>query len=250
MYIIPYHIVETCLKPCVTCKPEQLDPKSGPRDPGFFNQLPPILVTSMDIILGVRINDAVLFATSKAVTRGISILKATDDKTRDLGDNTAMAFTGEAGDTVQFAEYVQANLKLYSIRQNYELSPKATASFIRKELATSLRSRKPYQVNLLVGGVDVSNDANKASLHYIDYIGTHAELPYAAHGYAAFYALSLLDRHYKEDLSVEEGIELLKKCNKELGTRMPIDFKGLRVKIITKDGIREIDDLESYVSRE
>jgi 20S proteasome alpha/beta subunit len=43
--------------------------------------------------------------------------------------------------TVQFAEYIQANIQLYGIRENYELSPKAVASFTRNELAKSLRSR-------------------------------------------------------------------------------------------------------------
>lgn len=201
----------------------------------------------MDIILGIKLNDSVLFATSKAATRGISVLKASDDKTKNLGEHTAIAYTGESGDTVQFAEYITANLKLYAIRQNYELSPNAMASFIRKELATSIRSRKPFAVNLLLGGVDVNKKDSKpeTSLHWIDYLGTHVELPYAAHGYAAFYALSLLDRHYKPDLTEEEGIKLLQLCDKELSTRMPIDYKGLSIKVINSQGVHELGDLKS-----
>lgn len=56
----------------------------------------------MDIILGIKLQDTVLLATSKAATRGISVLKATDDKTRNLGTRSAMAFTGESGDTGMF----------------------------------------------------------------------------------------------------------------------------------------------------
>ena len=85
---------------------------------------------TMDIILGIKVSDGTLIATSKAATRGISILKDTDDKTRHLNAHNLIAYTGEAGDTVQFAEYVQANIQLYSMRENdIELSPKATASF-------------------------------------------------------------------------------------------------------------------------
>lgn len=54
-------------------------------------------------------------------------------------------------------------------------------------------------------------------------------MPYAAHGYAAFYTFSLLDRHYRPDFTEEEGLDLLKQCLKELETRMPIDFKGVFV---------------------
>ena len=116
--------------------------------------------------------------------RGATILKATDDKTRNLNEHTLMAFSGEAGDTVQFAEYIQANVQLYSMRNNMELSPAATANFVRGELARALRSRKPYTVNLLLGGYD--NIADKPTLYWIDYLASLAPVPYAAHGYAQY----------------------------------------------------------------
>ncbi|CDO92542.1 unnamed protein product [Kluyveromyces dobzhanskii CBS 2104] len=195
----------------------------------------------MDVLLGIRVKDSVILASSKAVTRGISILKATDDKTRQLLPHTLMSFSGEAGDTVQFAEYIQANMQLYLIRENYELSPHAASSFVRTELAKSLRTRKPFQVNVLIGGYDTKKE--KPELYQIDYLGTMVELPYAAHGYAGFYTFSLLDRHYRSDLTVEEGLDLLKQCVKELELRMPVDFKGVIVKIVDKDGVRVVDDL-------
>lgn len=95
----------------------------------------------MDIILGVTTADGVLLATSKAAVRGITVLKATDDKTRQLTDHSLMAYSGEAGDTVQLAEYIQANIQLYGIRNGFELTHNAVASFTRNTLAESLRSR-------------------------------------------------------------------------------------------------------------
>lgn len=86
--------------------------------------------------------------------------------------------------TVQFAEFIQANIQLYSMRNNMELSPAATANFVRGELAQALRSRKPYTVNLLLGGYDKITD--KPSLYWIDYLASQASLPYAAHGYAQY----------------------------------------------------------------
>lgn len=196
----------------------------------------------MDIILGIRVQDSVILATSKAVTRGISILKDSDDKTRQLSPHTLMSFTGESGDTVQFAEYIQANMQLYSIREAYELSPQAVSSFVRQELAKSIRSRKPYQVNVLIGGYNAKTE--KPELYQIDYSGTKVELPYAAHGYAGFYTFSLLDRHYRPDMNEEEGYSLLKQCIQELNKRMPMDFKGVIVKVVDKNGVRQLDDIE------
>lgn len=86
--------------------------------------------------------------------------------------------------SVQFAEYVQANVSLYSMRNDTELSPAAVSSFVRGELARSLRSRSPYTVNLLLGGVDPVTQ--EPSLYWIDYLASLAPVPYAAHGYAQY----------------------------------------------------------------
>lgn len=83
---------------------------------------------------------------------------------------------------MQFAEYIQANIQLYTMRNDAELSPNAVASFVRGELARSLRSRSPYMVNLLLGGMDPISQ--KPSLYWVDYLASLAPVPYAAHGYA------------------------------------------------------------------
>ncbi len=88
---------------------------------------------------------------------------------------------------VNFAEFIQANIQLYSMRNEVDLGPSAVAHFVRGELASSLRSRKPYTVNLLLGGVDPIT--HKPSLYWLDYLAALAPLPYAAHGYAQYCVL-------------------------------------------------------------
>lgn len=136
----------------------------------------------MEVLLGITGKDFVIVAASKAAMRGATILKSSDDKTRPLNKHNLLAFSGEAGDTIQFAEYIQANIALYSMRNESDLGPSAVASFIRGELAKSLRSRNPYNVNLLLGGVDPIT--REPSLYWLDYLASSAKLPYAAHGYA------------------------------------------------------------------
>ncbi|KAK2067905.1 hypothetical protein P8C59_001604 [Phyllachora maydis] len=174
-----------------------------------------------------------------AAMRGATVLKTSDDKTRQLNKHTLVAFSGEAGDTVQFAEYIQANAQLYSMRNETDLSPSALAHFVRGELASSLRSRKPYNVNLLLGGVDPIT--HKPSLYWLDYLASLASVPYAAHGYAQYYCLSILDKHHHPDITLGQGIKLLNLCTDELKRRLPIDFKGMLVKAVTKDGVVDIE---------
>jgi len=198
----------------------------------------------MEVLLGITGKDFTIMAASKAAMRGATILKASDDKTRELNSHSLMAFSGEAGDTVQFAEFIQANIQLYSMRNAMELSPSATANFVRGELARALRSRKPYTVNLLLGGYDKITD--KPSLYWIDYLASLAPVPYAAHGYAQYYCLSILDKHHNPNIDLEQGMKILRMCTDELKRRLPIDFKGVTVKVITKEGIREEEYADDY----
>lgn len=142
----------------------------------------PLNMTSREVLLGLTGRDFTIIAASKAAMRGATILKSSDDKTRQLNRHTLLAFSGEAGDTVQFAEFIQANIALYTMRNETDLGPSAVASFVRGELARSLRSRKPYNVNLLLGGMDPIT--KQPSLYWLDYLASSAKVPYAAHGYA------------------------------------------------------------------
>ena len=122
------------------------------------------------------------------------------------------------------------------MRNSGDLSPYEVSSFVRSELAKSLRSRSPYTVNLLLGGFDPRTD--KPHLYWIDYLASSAPVPYAAHGYAQYYCLSILDKHHHPDISLEQGLKILRMCTDELKRRMPIDFKGMTVKVVTKEGVR------------
>jgi 20S proteasome subunit beta 4 len=36
-------------------------------------------------------------------------------------------------------------------------------------------------------------------------------------------------------------MKIMRMCTQELKRRLPIDFKGVLIKVITKDGIKEVD---------
>lgn len=55
-----------------------------------------------------------------------------------------------------------------------------------------------------------------------------------------YYCLSILDKHHHPDITLGQGIKLLTLCVDELKRRLPIDFKGMTVKAVTKDGVVDI----------
>jgi 20S proteasome subunit beta 4 len=56
-----------------------------------------------------------------------------------------------------------------------------------------------------------------------------------------YYCLSILDKHHHPDISFEQGMKILRMCTDELQRRLPIDFKGMTVKVVKKDGIIDIE---------
>ncbi|EIW53685.1 N-terminal nucleophile aminohydrolase [Trametes versicolor FP-101664 SS1] len=193
----------------------------------------------MDISFALTGKGYVIVAADTTAARSIVKMKVDEDKIKVLSPHLLMAFSGEPGDTVQFAEYIERNIRLYQIRNTYALRPPSAASWIRRALADSLRSRRPYSVNLLVGGYDTST--HTPHLYWVDYLGTMSEVPFAAHGYGAYFALSLLDRYHDPEASLEEGLATLRRCLDEVAKRLVVTPEKYKVKVVDKDGVREVE---------
>ncbi|GLD59307.1 proteasome subunit beta type-2 [Lates japonicus] len=194
----------------------------------------------MEYLIGIQGPDFVLVAADNVAASSIIQMKHDYDKMFKLSEKILLLCVGEAGDTVQFAEYIQKNVQLYKMRNGYELSPAAAANFTRKNLADYLRSRTPYHVNLLLAGYD---DADGPGLFYMDYLSSLAKAPFAAHGYGAFLTLSILDRYYRPDLTRDEAVDLLKKCIEELNKRFILNLPSFTVRLIDKEGIHDLEKL-------
>ncbi|TWW65789.1 proteasome subunit beta type-2 [Takifugu rubripes] len=194
----------------------------------------------MEYLIGIQGPDFVLVAADNVAASSIIQMKHDYDKMFKLSEKILLLCVGEAGDTVQFAEYIQKNVQLYKMRNGYELSPSAAANFTRKNLSEYLRSRTPYHVNLLLAGYD---DADGPGLYYMDYLASLAKAPFAAHGYGAYLTLSILDRHYKPDLTREEAVALLKMCVEELSKRFILNLPSFSVRLIDKEGIQDLEKI-------
>lgn len=154
-----------------------------------------------------------------------------------LDDHKVAAGSGPQADRAQFMEYVQRNLALNRLRTDLEPTVAAAAAYTRNALAEALR-RSPYQVNLLLGGVDSTAGPE---LYWIDYLGSMANQKYAAQGYAAYFITSTLDRAYKEGMSEDEVLEVLAKCIQQLNVRFMLSQPKWIVKVVDADGIRVVE---------
>jgi len=193
----------------------------------------------MDSLLAVTGDGFALIASDASAARSILRLKETEDKIMKLDSHKLLAGAGPTGDRVQFSEFVQKNVNLYRFRNDTSLSTHATANFIRGELADALRSA-PYQVNLLLAGWD---EQDGTSLYWMDYLASMQKMDFAAHGYAGYFAFSVLDRHFKKNMNLEEGLELIKLCIQEVATRFVMNQSTWYIKIVDKHGARLLEVL-------
>ncbi|CAG5097329.1 Similar to PSMB2: Proteasome subunit beta type-2 (Bos taurus) [Cotesia congregata] len=175
--------------------------------------------------IGVRFDDFVLIAADSTTAQSIMVMKNDENKIYKISDKLVMAVIGEQGDSTQFSEYIGKNIQLYKMRNGYELSPKAAATFTRRKLADYLRSRTPYFVNLLMAGYDSETGPE---LYFIDYLASCVKAPFACHGY---------------DMNEHEAYDLLKKCVTEVHKRLIVNLPNFKVQKITKEGVIDLPSI-------
>ncbi len=85
----------------------------------------------------------------------------------------------------------------------------------------------------LLGGYD--EDCGP-SLYFLDYLGSLAKVNHGVHGYAAYFSTAVLDKHWKANMSLDEGKQLLRLCAQQLSTRYSILSPKYRIFAIGKEG--------------
>ncbi|XP_005098397.1 proteasome subunit beta type-2 [Aplysia californica] len=190
----------------------------------------------MECLIGIQGKDFVLLASDTVCARSVVAMKDDHDKMFTVSDNLLMAVCGEAGDSIQFPEYISKNVQLYKMRNGYDLSPHAAANFTRRNMAESLRSSRSRFVNLLLAGYDKDDGP---SLYFLDYLASLNKMPFAIHGYGSLFALSIMDKYYQKDLDYEGAKELLVKCITEIQKRFIVNLGKFRVRVVDKSGIQD-----------
>lgn len=198
----------------------------------------------------------VLMAADTAQTRSVLMLDGKQDKMDHLDEFKLLGCSGPQADRMHFGDYVKRNLALYSARTSETLNTAAAASWTRNQLATALR-KGPYQVNMLFAGYDAPKSADarpmgddnneaegEASLYAMDYLASCHKVDFGCQGYALYFLLGLLDKHYKKDMTLDEALAVLKLCVEEMKTRFVLNSIAFAVKVVDKDGIRSLDKIE------
>jgi 20S proteasome subunit beta 2 len=189
-------------------------------------------------IVGCICKDSVILGADTRATGGSEVMDKNCEKIHYLAPNIWCCGAGTAADTEKTTELIASNLEL--LRLN-------TGSNSRVVTALTMLKRMLYQYQghvsaaLILGGVDVHGP----HLYNIYPHGSSDMLPYVTMGSGSLAAMSVFETRYKEDMSAEEGIALVKDAIRsgifnDLGSGSNVD-----ITVIRKDGVSRLRTYEN-----
>ncbi|MFP3949778.1 MAG: archaeal proteasome endopeptidase complex subunit beta [Candidatus Micrarchaeia archaeon] len=179
--------------------------------------------------VGLVCKNGVVLASDKRATMGYYIASKDVQKIEKINDRIAMTLAGGVGDAQSLVRWMRAEIKLYELKNQREMSVEAAATL----LANILSQYKfyPFFVQILIGGVDKT-----ARVFSVDMLGGATEEKYTATGSGSPIAMGLIEELYKPELETEEAIRVAVKAVNTAMKRDSASGEGVTVMLITDKG--------------
>jgi len=199
------------------------------------------ILKSGTTILGIICKDGIVMAADKQSTAGTIIMSKTSEKIKKVNDYMLFAGTGMVADIQKSVKIAAAEMRLKELKSRSRPTVKQAANLTAAIVYQSVRqpAMLQYIVGSLIGGV---NEDGTSELYSIDPAGSIAKVEeYDANfGSGMPYVLGLLERQYKKDMTIKEGIELAKEAIKSSTQRDVGSGFGIDIYTITKEGIKKV----------
>ncbi len=192
------------------------------------------LLTSGTTTVGIKLRDYVVLAADKRATAGYYVAHKKTRKIIKITDYMAMTTAGLVADAQVLAEWLHVQAELYERQTKMRMPIRAAATLLSNILFSSRLF--PFIVQLLLGGYDT-----RPRLFNLDWFGTLTEEKYVATGSGSPTAIGVIEDGYREDLSLDEAVELAKRAVKSSIRRDAFTGNGIKVVVIGKDFYREYD---------
>ena len=196
-------------------------------------------------ILGIVCKDGVVMASDKQSTAGTIVMNKDSQKIQKINDYMLFAGTGMVSDIQRSVKLAGAELRLKELRSKSRPTIKQGANLVAAMIYQSIRqpTMLQFMVGSLIAGV---NEDGTAELYSIDPSGGIKKIEdYDANfGSGMPFVLGLLERQYKGDITIKEGIELALEAIKSATQRDIGSGYGMDIFTMTKEGITKVVDKE------
>ena len=194
--------------------------------------------------VGIITSEGVVLAADKRASMGYLIAHKNAQKIHRLINDIALTIAGGVGDAQMLIRYVQAEAKLYEMKNNRETTIKALSTLLAHILYGG-KGYFPYYVQFLLGG----KDSTGYSLVSLGPDGSKLEDEFISTGSGSVFAYGVLQEHYKKDMKLETAIGVAVKAVNVAIERDIYTGDGINVVVIDKNGYRELskEEINSYL---
>ncbi|MHA1264760.1 MAG: archaeal proteasome endopeptidase complex subunit beta [Candidatus Helarchaeota archaeon] len=190
----------------------------------------PILKTGTTT-MGVICTDGVVLATESQATMGYLVASKEATKLFKITPRIGMTIAGGVADCQQVVKQLTALLAIRELELGKPTLVKAAAQLTAVLLFQSRMF--PYYSALLIGGFDEEG----THLYSLDPFGSIIEeKQFTSVGSGSVVGFGVLEAGYKENMSVKEGIELVKRAVDAARKRDIASGGNIQLATITKDG--------------
>ncbi len=188
--------------------------------------------------LGMVCNDGVVIATEQRATMGTLIAHKTTKKLYKIDQHLALATAGLVGDLQTLARYLSAEANLYRLKRDTRIPVKSAATLMSNIM--NQRKFAPYYVQLIIGGYDTTG----GHVYSLDAAGGAIPDTYTSAGSGSPYVYGVLEDHFTDNLSIDEGVSLAIRAITAAKNRDSASGGMISVAAISKEGYNEIPEEE------
>ena len=185
--------------------------------------------------VGLICKDAVIFGTDKRASMGYFVASKTSEKVYKIQDHLWMTTAGGVADAQYLVDVLRAETTLFQLA--HEGKPIIIKS-AGKLLSNILYANKmyPFEVGLILGGV---TEEEGPTLLQIGAYGSILTEKFCAVGSGQNFSYGVLEAKYKDNLTIEEGKEIIKKAVTSSIIRDMASGNGIDIAVIKKEGPAE-----------
>jgi len=191
-------------------------------------------------LVGIVCKDGIVMAGDRRATAGGQIIMSKNtQKVVAVNNYLLISGTGTASDIERIKKLLRSELKLKELKSRQRPSIKEAANLAANINYGSIRqmSTIPFIAGLMMGGL---NENGEAELYSIEPAGSAKKVEdYDANFSSGMpYILGLLERQFKPNLSIKEGVDLAIESLKAAMERDPASGNGMDIFSITSKGIK------------
>jgi len=192
-------------------------------------------------ILGIVCKDGIIMAADRRATAGNLVMSKNTKKAVKLNDYLVVSGTGMASDIDMLQKVVAAELRIKELRSKQRPTVKDAANLISMLSYRNIRqfSTIPSIAGTLIAGL---NDDGTFELYTIEPAGSIARVEdYDANFSSGMpFIFGLLERQWKKDITIKQGVELALEALKASTQRDVGSGNGVDIFTITKQGINQV----------